>query len=196
MTDSEPKVGSNVDADSFGPAWFLERHDFKPISTEHMMSTYQDGGRFGSSAGKRRTDFGGRRRHFCISGLLSAHGSPCWWASTSNKLTELVNVWEDNSADSVIGSRDCTTILDDTNEHGISCDDHGDHDDACSEGEDEYESCWMASNGLTYRNRGTTWFVDEDLWRKVRRRPAVPSSNWVKETFAVRILNTELFSKG
>ena len=125
MTDSQPKVGSNVDADSFGPAWFLERHDVKPTSTEQMMSTYQDGGRFGSSAGKRRTDFGGRHRHFCISGVLSAHGSPCWWASTSNKLTELVHVWEDNLADSVIGSRDGTTNLDDTTEHGISRDESG-----------------------------------------------------------------------
>ena len=196
MTDSQPKVGSNVDADSFGPAWFLEHLDVKPIWIEQMMSTYQDGGRIGSSAGKRRTDFGGRHRHFCISGLLSAHGSLCWWASTSNKLTELVNVWEDNLADSIIFSRDGTTNLDDTNEHGISRDDHGDQDDACSEGEDEYASCWMASNGLTFRNRGTTWFVDEALRRKVRRRPAFPPSNWVKGTFAVRILNTELFSKG
>ena len=76
-------------------------------------------------------------------------------------------------ADSVIGSRDGNTNLDDTIEHGISGDYHGDQDDACSEGEDEYASCWMASNGLTFRNRRTTWFVDEALRRKGAEAPSL-----------------------
>ena len=167
MTDSEPKVGSNVDADSFGPAWFLEHLDVKPISIEQMISTYQDGGRIGSSAGKRRTDFGGRHRQcertiWLIQSLVPVMATRTW----TTRLNTLYPV-------TITAIRMMHVQKARISMHHVG---------------------WLQMGSLfaTAERRGSLMRLCGE--RCGGAQPFHRQTEW-KETFAVRILNTELFSK-